>query len=106
MMTLSTPSLGITRLTPLFERGEEVPFNSLSRDHTVGPASHSPPDIKDGRLSTPSLGITAGSIRDRYKYEYGELSTPSLGITRCRYPGALKVYLYLTFNSLSRDHFS
>ena len=78
---LSTPSLGITvRYYLCWEvGGGDGAFNSLSRDHRPADPHHA----RDRRLglSTPSLGIT-WAVAERFPIEIEfRLSTPSLGIT-------------------------
>ena len=122
-ISLSTPSLGITRMGYERYRPVPFPFNSLSRDHLS--SMRSTFSIACSGLSTPSLGIT------RRACQGGdvpiELSTPSLGITLgperegervdrsnfqlplsgSRDRGASHTFAsayQMTFNSLSRDH--
>ena len=100
LMTLSTPSLGITQEIELVVRADEpLAFNSLSRDHRrVSGDCGWPPVVA---LSTPSLGIThasSGALQSWWR----RLSTPSLGITSV--PENHGVEGHGAFNSLSRDH--
>ena len=104
-------------------RGRWAAFNSLSRDHSSLEAD----EIYgggEGRLSTPSLGITVKVTAHSFSWKNSafqlslsgsrtgylrasayivELSTPSLGITfvLC---DACCIYSERSFNSLSRDH--
>ena len=55
-----------------------ITFNSLSRDHGDLQNLHRKGAAED--LSTPSLGITSGTLRGRWNL-LRRLSTPSLGIT-------------------------
>ena len=56
-----------------------VSFNSLSRDHGL---LWMPSEVKDvDELSTPSLGITSITYKQRSVSIANILSTPSLGIT-------------------------
>ena len=74
-----SPHLQVIPLNSAHET-PELPFNSLSRDHTHGASSSRRGTL--GRLSTPSLGITCddGPRNSRHR---PVLSTPSLGITGC-----------------------
>jgi hypothetical protein len=78
-ISLSTPSLGITRMT----------LQDL----------HDDPDVI---LSTPSLGITFSSSESRCSY-FRTLSTPSLGITSATLCKIGEIWSQ-SFNSLSWDH--
>jgi len=104
VIVLSTPSLGITRISRDGEVLIVPPFNSLSRDHilTVIPPTQAVliffqlplsgsrrsggTNMKSICLSTPSLGITRREKPLSISHLGRTLSTPSLGIT-CR-PGS------------------
>ena len=77
IITLSTPSLGIT-----IDRGPQKP-------HAIA------------KLSTPSLGITLNLARFNCRAE--DFQLPLSGSHTCGHPGILDQQLQ-AFNSLSRDH--
>jgi len=80
--TLSTPSLGITKITGGASADEGRAFQlplSGSHDDTSRPNQSS---ISD--LSTPSLGITGRCRGRRFFGRSDRLSTPSLGITELK----------------------